>query len=172
MNKFLVALSLLWLSAFSSFAQNPGPQSQETAGIDSVSKTDPIEIRQAFFSTFYQKGEPLPASLIREVVAGNPAAMQEMQLARRNYLASIAVNTAGSFLVAFPVASALVGRSADWKLLLVGAGLIGTGIPLTKAYFRHAEKAATLHNQSLSATGRAPVQLGLTGSGASLAWRF
>lgn len=172
MNRFLVVLSLLWLSAFSSFAQNPVSQAQESADLDSVSKTDPIEIRRAFFSTFYQNGEPLPASLIREVVAGNPAAMQEMQLARRNYLASMAVNTVGSFLVAFPVASAIVGHRADWKLLVVGAGLIGTGIPLTKAYFRHAENAATLHNQSLPKAGRASLRLGLTGRGAGLAWRF
>lgn len=172
MNKFLLLAGLLWLSAFSSFAQNPGAQAQESLNPDSVSKTDPIEIRRAFFSTFYQNGEPLPASLIREVVAGNAAATQEMQLARRNYLASMAVNTVGSVLVAFPVASAILGGHADWKLLLAGAGLIGTGIPLTKAYYRHAEKAATLHNQSLSATRRAPLQLGLTGRGAGLSWRF
>ncbi|MGV3502205.1 MAG: hypothetical protein ACO1O1_00745 [Adhaeribacter sp.] len=172
MNRFILLAGLLWLCAFASFAQNPGGQPQEPAYPDSVSKTDPIEIRRAFFSTFYQNGEPLPASLIREVVAGNPAASREMQLARRNYLASIAVNTLGSFLVAFPVASAIVGRPADWKPLLVGAGLIGSGIPLTKAYFRHAEQAATLHNQSLARSKRAPLQLGFTGTGAGLLWRF
>jgi hypothetical protein len=179
MNKFFLACTfiLICLSALTGFSQTqpkPSPPPAEIAETDSVSKTDPIEVRKAFFSTFYQNGEKLPASMIREVVADNPAARRQMRRARQNYLAAMAVNTTGAFLVAYPVASALFGDKANWRLLALGAGLIGTGIPLTKAYFRHAEAAASIHNQSLgkSAVERPQLQLGLTGQGFGLHFRF
>jgi hypothetical protein len=177
MNRHILACTLIYFLAFHAFAQIPatgGHRPEETTQTDSVSKTDPIEIRRAFFSAFYQKGEKLPVSLIQEVVADNPAAAREMQLARRNYLGAIAVNTAGSFLVAFPLASALVGRRADWQLLALGAGLLGTGIPMSKAYFRHAERAAAMHNQSLSKSGPRGryLQLGWAGPGVGACYNF
>lgn len=177
MNKFFLAFTLICLSALTGFSQTqpkPSRQPAEFADIDSVSKTDPIEVRKAFFSTFYQNGEQLPASMIREVVADNPAALREMRRARHNYLAAMAVNTTGAFLVAYPVASALFGDKANWRLLAFGAGLIGAGIPLTKAYFRHAEAAAAIHNKSLSksAAGKPQLQLGLAGPGLRLRLRF
>jgi hypothetical protein len=177
MNSIILTFTLTCLIAFAGFGQtqpNPASAPEESADLDTVSKTDPIEVRKAFFSAFYQNGEKLPVSLIREVVADNPAALQEMRRARYNYLGAIAVNTTGAFLVAYPVAAALFGGDPNWRWLALGAGLVGTGIPLTKAYFRHAERAAAIHNQSLSKSAVDPpqLQLGLLGQEIGLQYKF
>jgi hypothetical protein len=176
MNKFILAFTfiLICVSALNGFSQTQPIPERQRAETDSVSKTDPIEVRKAFFSTFYQNGEKLPASMIREVVADNPAAVRQMRRARYNYLAAMALNTTGAFLVAYPVASAIFGDKASWRMLALGAGLIGTGIPFTKAYFRHAEEAAAIHNQSLSNSEvrRPQLQWGLGGHGIGIGLQF
>lgn len=161
-------MTLLVLAVFKSYAQTGQKNSSTvTSTEDEVSKTDPIEIRKSFGTSFYQNGKKIPGSLVREIVSKNPEAVKEMQLFRKNYKASVIINTAGAFMVGYPVAIAVLGGNANWVMVGAGAGLIGAGIPFTKSYIRHAEKAAQIHNAGLkpSAFKSSSVELGLNNSG-------
>ncbi len=176
MKKHLLILTLLILAVFNSYAQTSQKNSPttDTSTEDEVSKTDPIEIRKSFGTTFYQKGEKVPATLVREIVSNNPEALKEMQLFRKNYTTSVVLNTAGAFMVGYPVALALLGGNANWKMVGAGAAFIGAGIPFTKAYIRHAEKAAQIHNAGLkpNAFKEKSMEFGLNTSGLGLKLTF
>jgi len=173
-----VFIIFLFLVSFSSFAQrntNTSADALESETLDTVSTTLPIEIRKGLFTSFYQNGEKLSASLLRDVVVKSPEAVAEMQLARKNYLAAVALNTVGSFLIGYPVASSLLsGSKLNWSLTGMGIAMVGVGIPLSRAYVRHTQNAATIHNRRLGKTTgyKGNLQFGFAAGGAGLILSF
>ncbi|WP_026461630.1 hypothetical protein [Adhaeribacter aquaticus] len=172
-NCFLIIV-LFFTLVFTGFSQTqPG-----TAGADEndeVSKTDPVEIRGSGLSIkFYQKGEKIPATLLREVVTNSPEAVREMKLGRKDYLASIGFNTVGGFIVGYSITNVIFGGDINVPVAVIGAGLIGVGIPFTKRFLKHAENAANIHNRSLSNRyfRNSEFQFGLSGTGVGLKVSF
>ncbi|PIQ20474.1 MAG: hypothetical protein COW65_14800 [Cytophagales bacterium CG18_big_fil_WC_8_21_14_2_50_42_9] len=178
MYKYSLVIIFLLLVSFSGFAQQKtdtavGAAEAEVA--DTVSTTLPIEIRKGLFTSFYQRGEKLSTSLLQDVVVKSPEAVAEMQRARKNYLGAVVLNTAGSFLIGYPVASSLLsGNKLNLSLTGLGIAMVGAGIPLSRAYVKHAQNAATIHNQRLGkTTGFKPTwQFGFAGTGAGLQVTF
>jgi len=147
----------------------------EVEEADSVSTTLPIEIRKGILTSFYQNGEKLSTSLLRDVVVRSPEAVLAMQQARKNYLASVVLNTVGSFAITYPIASSVLsGSKLNWKLVSLGVVMAGVGIPLTRAYIKHAENAARIHNQRLGKTTgyKTSLQIGLVATGAGFKLTF
>jgi len=178
MNKYSLIVILLFLVALKSFAQGniSTPASDlELEEADTVNTTLPIEIRKGLFTSFYQNGEKLSASLLRDVVVKSPEAILEMQQARKNYLAAVAFNTVGSFMVSYPIASSVLsGSKLNWKLVGLGVGMLSVGIPLSRASIRHAENAARIHNRRLGKTTgyKASLQFSFASTGAGFKLTF
>jgi len=178
MNKHFLIIVFFYLIAFNGFAQNKlnmSADSTEAEVTDSVSTTLPIEIRKGLFTSFYQNGEKLSTSLLRDVVVKSPQAVVEMQQARKNYLASVVLNTLGSFSITYPIASSVLsGNKLNWKLASLGVVMVGVGIPLTRSYIKHAENAARIHNQRLGKTTgyKSSLQVGLAAAGAGFIFTF
>ena len=169
MYKYIVIM-LLALVSFNGLAQrrnNTPNTTSELEGIDSVSTSQPIEIRKGLFTSFYQNGEKLSTSLLQDVVVKNPEAVSEMQRARKNYLGAVVLNTAGSFLIGYPVASSLLsGNKLNWSLTGLGIAMVGAGVPLSRAYVKHARNAAYIHNKRFGKTkGKASLQFGFAATG-------
>ncbi len=179
MKRYIFILLFILVAAFNSMAQTssqePAVTTEEDSETDSVSTIAPVQIvASKFGASFYQNGERISTSLLREVVVKNPKAVKEMEIARKNYLASVGFNTAGSFLVGYSLASAVLGGTPSWKIIGAGGILLGAGIPFTKAYLKHATHAVEFHNKSLSQAGTAKpeLQFGLGGSGVGLKLTF
>jgi len=178
MYKYSLIITLFHLVAFSSLAQaqvNTPAGTSESEVVDSVSTTQPIEIRKKIFTAFYQNGEKLSTSLLRDVVVRSPEAVLEMQQARKNYLASVVLNTVGSFAITYPIASSVLsGSKLNWKLASVGVAMVGVGLPLSRAYIRHAENAARIHNQRVGKTTgyKTNLQIGFVATGAGIKFTF
>ena len=178
MNKHFLIITFFYLIAFNGFAQDKTTMfadSTEAEVADSVSTTQPIEIRKKIFTSFYQNGEKLSTSLLRDVVVRSPEAVLEMQQARKNYLAAVVLNTVGSFAITYPIASSVLsGSKLNWKLASLGVVMVGVGIPLTRSYIKHAENAARIHNQRLGKTTgyKSSLQVGLAAAGAGFIFTF
>jgi hypothetical protein len=98
-----------------------------------------------------------------------------MKRARKNYLTAVALNTLGSFMVVYPVASSVLsGSKINWKLTGLGAGMLAVGIPLSRVATKHAVNAAEIHNRRVGkATGyRNNLKMNLAPTGAGLSFTF
>lgn len=171
MHKHILFVCLFFLVTFNAFSQ----EDFEEEAADTVSTTLPITIRKGLFTSFYQNNEKLSTSLLQEVVVKSPEAVSEMKRARRNYLTAVALNTLGSFMVAYPVASSVLsGSKINWKLTGLGAGMLVVGIPLSKIATKHAVNAAEIHNRRVGKpTGyRNNLKLNFAPTGAGLSWTF
>ena len=171
MHKHILFIGLFFLVTFNAFAQDDF----EDEAADTVSTTLPITIRKGLFTSFYQNNEKLSTSLLQEVVVKSPEAVSEMKRARKNYLTAVALNTLGSFMVAYPIASSVLsGSKINWKLTGLGAAMLAVGIPLSRVATKRAVNAAEIHNRRVgNSTGyKSNLKMNFTPTGAGLSWTF
>ena len=121
--------------------------------LNAQNQSDSIVVKKAFGTIFKQNGKALTPNQMMNIVQSNPAAYQEMKIAKGNYGPGSVLGFAGGFMVGYPIGTALAGGEANWALAGIGAGLIVASIPFSTAYVRHTKKAVEYYNAGIKHTG-------------------
>lgn len=104
------------------------------------------------------------------ILKDNPVAYNEFKKARRNNSLAGLMGFSGAVLIGVPIVTVIGGGKAEWTYAVIGSALIIGSIPLSNAYYRHAQTALDEYNKKF--TSRAEARLYLTGAGARLIVRF
>lgn len=113
----------------------------------SQTSNDSITIKKIFGGCkFEQNGKTLTYSKMLEQMQSNPEAYNYMKKASDNVGVANIFGFAGSFLVGWPIGTAMAGGKPNWSLAGIGGALFCISIPISSSINKNAAKAVALYN--------------------------
>lgn len=103
---------------------------------------------------------------VSEILSVDPAATEEFNLAIKNYRIGGLLGFSGAILLAIPVVTAIAGGEPEWLMAGGGAILLGTSIPFSVGFKKHAQAALDGYNARHENTPQ--TRLYFTGNGITL----
>jgi hypothetical protein len=139
-------------------------------------QTDSIKIFKVFGGyRFESKGNVLTYGNMLDMMKDNPEAYQFMSKAKSTAGFANVLGFAGSFMIGWPIGTALGGGKPNWILAGVGCGLLIIAIPISSSANNNALIAIKKYNSSingLSYQNQYDLKLGLCPNGLSLKLMF
>jgi len=135
------------------------------------SLNDTIFIDKTNGTRFFYHGKYLNNKQLYNITKSNFEANFEMRKARSTMTASYVIAFTGGYLIGWQLGLAAAGKSPNWSVAALGAGLIVVSIPFNRSFSVYAERAALIYNKGLiDMHGRNVIiwDLALSGNGIGL----
>jgi hypothetical protein len=158
MKKFIFSGVLLFL-VFSLFAQNPA---------------DTIVIKKGLATRYQLNGKNLNPKQLSSIVQSNPAAYNEIKIAKRKLNTSRPFIIVGLPSIIFTEMIYLEKGVFVWPLAVIGVGSFTAGVCFSGGYTKHAGKAVRIYNKGLkySSVPKPDIKIGLGYNSVGIKIRF
>jgi len=135
-----------------------------------------MKVNRGISHYYKQNGHILTYGKMTTLMKGNDEAINYLNKAKTSNALSITPGVGGGFCVAYPIASALSGKQANWTQFVIGCGLIAVYIPIVISTNKNVKKAVDAYNTNKVVSNNTEnyydLRLGLSQNGLGLTLRF